>query len=247
MNSVFGNLYASCFDAVYGDLDYATNYAAIKWGLAQAGHKIKSILDIGCGTGEFSKRLLADGYSVTGVEPSESMLVVARQKCPKASFKMATAGNFEFRERFDAAVMTGGVLCYCGDEVLETLRNVRSHLKPGRTLVLDVWNAIAVLKHGVNDRVKVVDTANGQVFRGAKSSLDHERSICTIDYTFWHDVDGLVKKANETHRVRYFAPAELRLFLTTAGFTVKNVCPFPDHERSLGDDHWHTMAVATSD
>jgi SAM-dependent methyltransferase len=52
------------------------------------GHAIKTIVDLGCGTGRFTARL-ADLFKahVVGVDPSEKMLAVARERPPVAGVK----------------------------------------------------------------------------------------------------------------------------------------------------------------
>ncbi|WP_404370460.1 methyltransferase domain-containing protein [Kytococcus sedentarius] len=42
------------------------------------------VLDLGCGTGVLARMLTAQGCVVTGIDPDESMLQVARSKDPMA-------------------------------------------------------------------------------------------------------------------------------------------------------------------
>lgn len=46
----------------------------------------KKILDIGFGTGILSKKLYDEGYSIYGIDFSEKMLEIAREKMPMAAF-----------------------------------------------------------------------------------------------------------------------------------------------------------------
>ncbi len=45
--------------------------------------KGKDVLDIACGTGELSLRLIHNGYNVTGVDISEEMLLIAQEKATR--------------------------------------------------------------------------------------------------------------------------------------------------------------------
>jgi len=44
------------------------------------------VLDVGCGNGALCANLLAEGYDVTGIDPSESGIAVARATYPKGKF-----------------------------------------------------------------------------------------------------------------------------------------------------------------
>ncbi len=64
-----------------------------------------SILDVGCGTGVASEPFVANGFPVTGVDPSDAMLAVAQQRLPNATFTKGEAEALPFpNERFDVAV-----------------------------------------------------------------------------------------------------------------------------------------------
>jgi ubiquinone/menaquinone biosynthesis C-methylase UbiE len=68
----------------------------------------KRVLDLGCGTGRFSAALAEQGIArVWGVDASEGMLAVAREKLPTSvGLKHARAEELPFRDGwFDRAVM----------------------------------------------------------------------------------------------------------------------------------------------
>src|SRR5688572_30222331 len=44
------------------------------------------VLDIGCGPGQFSQYLMDRGFIVEGIDTSEEMLRIAREKVPDGSF-----------------------------------------------------------------------------------------------------------------------------------------------------------------
>ena len=54
----------------------------------------KTIIDLGCGTGLLTVELAKRGHQMTGIEPSEAMLAVARAK-PYADKVKWTRGSFE--------------------------------------------------------------------------------------------------------------------------------------------------------
>lgn len=64
-----------------------------------------TILDVGCGTGIASEPFAANGFPVTGVDPSDAMLAAAAQRLPNATFVKGEAEALPFpNERFDVAI-----------------------------------------------------------------------------------------------------------------------------------------------
>jgi ubiquinone/menaquinone biosynthesis C-methylase UbiE len=64
-----------------------------------------AILDIGCGTGLASAPLIENGVNVTGVDPSEAMLAVAKERYPQAKWVRGVAEALPFEAgSFDVAI-----------------------------------------------------------------------------------------------------------------------------------------------
>jgi len=62
------------------------------------------ILDVGCGTGVLAARVQAAGYRVSGVEPSEGMLKVLRQRTPSLHAVRGSGAAVPFADgQFDLA------------------------------------------------------------------------------------------------------------------------------------------------
>jgi len=73
----------------------------VAWGLSPK----HAILDIGAGTGLASGPLIENDYHVTGVDPSEPMLSVARERYPQAAWVKGTAESLPFEAHsFDVAI-----------------------------------------------------------------------------------------------------------------------------------------------
>jgi ubiquinone/menaquinone biosynthesis C-methylase UbiE len=64
-----------------------------------------TILDVGCGTGIACEPFVTNGFPVTGIDPSESMLAGAAQRLPAATFVQGQAEALPFpNERFDVVI-----------------------------------------------------------------------------------------------------------------------------------------------
>ncbi len=99
------------------------------------------ILDCGCGTGRFASLFAGEGSHVTGVDSSERMLAIARQRVPGADFFQGDVLDLKLEGRFDVVVCSQ-VLTHLHQYDVP-LRNMRSVLAAGGTLVVDARNLLA--------------------------------------------------------------------------------------------------------
>ena len=68
--------FANIYDVFMENVNYENWYVYLRKYIKKPG----TILDLGCGTGEFLTRFLKDGFKCTGVDISEIMLEIARDK-----------------------------------------------------------------------------------------------------------------------------------------------------------------------
>jgi SAM-dependent methyltransferase len=96
-----------------------------------------SVLDLGCGTGLLACRMAQQGLTVTGADPADGMLQVARSRAgaERVSWIKAEGQTLSLPQRFDLIYMTGHAfqaLLTDGDAIA-VLRTAHDHLtKDGR-------------------------------------------------------------------------------------------------------------------
>ena len=97
----------------------------------------KTLLDIGCGTGDFLEAALKDNWTITGIEPNEQARQIANSKTNNSVFEINQLETLE-PNSFDVITLW---------HVLEHLPNLEKHtalfkslLKPNGTLVIAVPN-----------------------------------------------------------------------------------------------------------
>lgn len=104
------------------------------------GVSTPSVLDLSACTGSLA-RLLADrGAQVTGVDSSEALLAVARDKVPEGKFLQGDIRSLNLHERFDAVVYMNGALHSIEEpqDIVRVLRLAKDHLRPGGILVVEL-------------------------------------------------------------------------------------------------------------
>jgi len=250
----FGSEYAGAYDRLYRDKDYGEECELIERLLRTYGDgSVRSLLDLGCGTGNHAIPLAERGYAVVGVDRSDAMLQSARKKAVgqqsdgKASFLAGDIRSFQMGHSFDASLMMFAVLGYQLEnaEVLAALRTARSHTRSGGLFIFDVWYGPAVLREGPSDRVKNIPTEKGQILRLASGQLDVQRHLCKVSYHLWNlEGERLTGETEETHVMRYFFPLELKLFLESCGFALLRLGAFPQFDRDPDETTWNVCGVA---
>jgi len=111
----------------------------------------KRVLHLCCGTGEASEELAQLGAVVTGVDPSEEQLEVARQRAPSILWVHAEPDGLPRelkRERFELVYCAPGTLAETRD--LEALlRGIRNALRSGGDLLLYDEHPVALAVDGL--------------------------------------------------------------------------------------------------
>lgn len=99
-----------------------------------------SALDVGCGTGVLAQRLARIGYAVVGVDPSEGMLEIMRERSPEIRAVNASGTSLPFDDDSFDLVLTVAAMHHIADpdDVRQTLAEMVRVCKPsGRVLIWD--------------------------------------------------------------------------------------------------------------
>jgi len=184
-------------------------------------NKRSRILDIGCGTGRHTLELTRRGYTVVGVDLSDSQLTRAREKAAALKleivFQKEDARALPFSHEFDLAMM----MCEGGFPLMETdemnyqiLQSAARALKPGGKFIFTTLNGLFPLFHSVKDFLASAVKEGNAATAGLSFDLltFREHSVITV-----HDDHGKAKElqCNE----RYYVPSEITWLLKSLGFT----------------------------
>ncbi len=184
-------------------------------------NKELKIIDIGCGTGRHTIELTKRGYSITGIDLSESLLQRAREKALqnglKINFLRHDARDLPFENTFDVAIMMceGGFPLMETDEMnFEILKNVSKSLKSTSKFIFTTLNGLFPLFHSINDFHD-----EGAVEGNATYDSKNFDLMTFRDHNITKVVDD-----NGTEKVlecneRYYVPSEITWLLKTLGFT----------------------------
>jgi len=96
--------------------------------------KGKKVLDVGCGTGFFSNSIAKLGANVTGIDFSQSAILIAKKmhSHPNLEFRQLDVSNIN--EKFDVIVSIGTLEHM--DEPLEILKKMKKNLTPKGKIII---------------------------------------------------------------------------------------------------------------
>jgi SAM-dependent methyltransferase len=99
------------------------------------------VLDVGCGSGLLARRLIAEGFVVTGIDASAAMIDLAREHAPAARFELLRLpADSNALPPSDAIVSTGHVLNYLDshEDIARALAALARALRPGGVIAIDL-------------------------------------------------------------------------------------------------------------
>lgn len=225
----FGDVYSQYYDLLYSDKDYNEEVKYIDKLIQENGNQVKTILDMGCGTGKHAELLCDKGYSVHGIDLSDEMLKVAEirrlGKEDKLHFTHSNIQNLNLNKKYDAVVSLFHVMSYqnSNEDLVKAFKVAKTHLNDKGVFIFDFWYGPAVLTDLPMPKVKRLESENIKVTRIAEPTLNSLKNIVDVNYdVFIEDkqTNKIIEKT-ELHQMRYFFDTELELICRQIGFKIE--------------------------
>jgi SAM-dependent methyltransferase len=186
----------------------------------------RRLLDIPCGIGRHSGPLSALGYDVIGIDRSDVALAVARKRHPQVDFLALDMFQLEsIGRKFDALLCLWQSFGY-GDAAQnrKLLRDMRQVLRPGGRMLLDIYNADAVL--GLP--AQATEQRAGRIIRTRRLVKDGRLHI-ELEYS---DTVGV-----DEHEWEIFTPDQIMRIATEVELNVVLGCAWFDEAIRPGSEH----------
>jgi SAM-dependent methyltransferase len=148
------------------------------------------VLDLGCGTGLLACRIAQEGPAVTGADPAEGMLRVARSRvgAERVSWIEAEGQTLRLPQRFDLIYMTGHAFqaLLTDDDAVAVLRTARDHLSGDGKFAFETRNpAKKAWLSWTPERRRVVTTADhGRVEEFFDTAANTDTGIVDIAHHY---------------------------------------------------------------
>ena len=111
--------------------------------------KDKTLLDIGCGSGEHIKEYLKKGAKAEGVDISSTMIEIAKKNLPNIELKVGTISNLPFQKKFD--VVTSSLTMNYVNDLKKAFAEVSRVLKKGGMFYYSDFSIINLAKEHKED------------------------------------------------------------------------------------------------
>lgn len=230
MKPVF-DAYARYYDLLYRDKDYAAEAKYVDSLVRAQAPRAARILELGCGTGTHAEHLARLGYSVHGVDQSETMLAgaAARKAALPAdlahclSFGKGDVRSVRTGENYDAVISLFHVMSYqtTDADLAAAFGTAAAHLAPGGLFLFDFWYGPAVLAQVPEERIKRLEDDDIRVTRVAKPAMRANENVVDVNYSVSIEVkaSGQAQEVRETHAMRYLFVPEIEHYLEPGKWT----------------------------
>lgn len=218
------NRFAYLYDELINDVDYE------KW--VDYYFKIferyainpKLGLDLGCGTGSMTTALARRSIEMTGVDLSEDMLMVAREKSEGMDILYLNQDmcEFELYGTVDFIISSLDCINYITDkrDLLKVMKLANNYLNPGGLFIFDI-NTRHKLENVIGNNTFILE--NEDVFCSWQNEYDKKRRICQFYLTFFcRDKDGY-KRFDEEHSERAYDIEEIKSIIESSGMRLLKV------------------------
>jgi SAM-dependent methyltransferase len=223
--------YAYYYDLLYRDKDYAAEAEQIQVLLSRyaTGQSIKSILNLGCGTGRHDFALADLGYQMCGIDMSPTMVRMAEDAKKDLSnkdilpiFEVADIREYEPKGKYDAVISLFHVISYqnTNNDALKAFQTAAKALEAGGIFIFDVWYGPGVLSDKPTARIKKISDGDNLLLRYANPLMEVAKNIVEVNYDIivTNQKTGAAKRFAEKHIMRYYFRPEIELMLGMCGF-----------------------------
>jgi SAM-dependent methyltransferase len=216
---------AAVYDALDPDRGDLEHYAAM---VDEFG--VRRVLDVGCGTGELSCLLASAGVDVTGVDPAEASLEVARGKefADRVHWLHGDATTLPPLQ-VELALMTGNVaqVFLTDEDWAATVRGVHAALETGGRFVFETRvPARRAWEEWTREHTHQVRRIGEETVEVWTELVEVKPPFVTFRATYIFSSDGAVLTSDSTLWFR--ERDEVEQSLTAAGFAVDDVREAPD-------------------
>ena len=217
--------FAKVYDLLMNDVGYGERADYICTLFERYDRMPTLLLDLACGTGEFSNKFADRGVSVIGVDMSPEMLSVAMEKTKEQGndvlYLCQNAAELDLYGTVDGAVCCLDSINHITDykDVCDAFKKVSLFLEEDRLFVFDV-NSVYKHKTVLADNTFVIEEDG--IYCVWVNCFDEDTNITSINLDFFtEEEDGRYIRSSEYIEERAYTKEEIVTALIGAGFKVE--------------------------
>ncbi len=187
------------------------------------------ILELCCGTGRIAINLAENGYKVTGIDNSQSMLTQAREKSSQVEWIKADVRDFNIEQKFSLIIFPINCIWHLSslDAIESCFASIKKHLKPDGKFVIDVLNPcskemIDLLYESRSNLYSIYPDPDGKGTVVVTYANDFDFTQQIYKQKLFFKFLGQEKEIVEEMTYRLYFPQELDALLKYNGFTIES-------------------------
>lgn len=217
--------YSKYYDIFYSEKDYENEARYVDQLIRRYSSQAHTVLDLGCGTGRYDDIFSSMGYSLTGVDISETMLDVARKRNGNTcKFFHGDMRTVRLEQKYDVVVSLFHVMSYQikDEDLILSMQTAKEHLAPAGLFIFDFWNGPGVQADPPEIREREFRDKSLLIRRKSTPSMfgDGHRVDVTFNVVIEYEGKHVVNNIEETHSMRYLFLPELTTMLKENGFSL---------------------------
>lgn len=244
----FAEKYAMYYDLFNNSKDYTKEVSFLDQTFKKYGKNVKSLLDLGCGTGIHDNMLSKKGYTVTGLDLSPEMIKIANSRKEKnTEFVVGDMSNFDLSKKFDAVISMFAAFGYLtkNEQIASALESIKKHLNPGGLFIMDCWHGPGVLRELPSSRTKNVKVGDIDITRKSTPDFRASEHVCGVKFDVKIEKEGeLIDEYTEDHQMRFIFPQEFKKYLSDAGFELIEMCKTFELDTTVNENDWNVVFIA---
>lgn len=218
--------FAYYYDLLMDEVDYGAWADYIEEIFKKMGLRASLIADLGCGTASFCIEMSKRGYEMIGIDISQDMLSVAKEKAIEKDADILLLNQdiseFELYGSVDAIVCLMDSVNYItdADALKNTFKLVENYLNPGGLFIFDV-NSEYKFEHILADNVFY--HVSDDITYIWQNEYNKKEKSCVFDLTFFARTGELYKRFDEIHIERAYSRTELEEMLNAVALELCGV------------------------
>ncbi|MHA1989462.1 MAG: class I SAM-dependent DNA methyltransferase [Candidatus Hodarchaeales archaeon] len=192
------------------------------------GRDLKTLLDLGCGTGTLAIKFTNNNVNVTGLDISKEQLKIAKQKIETKKMDISLhegdMSEFFIDEKFDAAGAFFSGFCYLltDEQVIRFLINMEKLINSRGILFFEFWNSHAIKPNLKSHLIR--EEGDLKLLRYNTIEFDVETGIATMP--MHHLVTKnkeVIADFTEVHKLRTYTIPHLKALIKQTPWKIKEI------------------------
>src|SRR3989338_2393563 len=225
-STIFNSLHSKYYDLTYAKKEYAAEAIFFDSLIKKYGRaNTKTLVSFGAGTLNHERFLSKKGYAITGLDFSEKMVALAKEKIKKEKLRELTIEHGDMRSwktdrKFDAVLSMFNVVSYCNNlkELGKVIATATKALEPKGVFIFDCWNAEAVKKDPPRTRFVKFTDGTTELYRLTEATPIDGGEAIDLSIELLEIKNGkLTGRETENHRVRAWHLSDIETLIKKNG------------------------------